>query len=74
MGDWQPIETAPRDGTRILAIWLYDPTRPECSSQPHAVIYWNGVGWEENMCGQVEPEPSHWRPLPEPPLKARKAP
>jgi hypothetical protein len=71
---WQPIETAPRDGTRILAMirWSWsDGTDGEAQD----VIYWHARAqfW---VCGtpmnyvQVLDEgvaPTHWRPLPAPP-------
>lgn len=70
--DWQPIETAPRDGTRFLA----------CG--PHVegvwVVRWNtmsgGPGWLDDSCAghsdywnyiDNEDAYSHWMPLPAPP-------
>ena len=65
MSEWQPIETAPKNGTLIL---LYGY---ECQTQ------WNVCCWvEEEEQGYTGwwnwdwPEyeiPSHWMPLPEPP-------
>lgn len=61
---WQPIETAPKDGTRVLAYW------PDCSCQ---VESWFGP-WLGEMVWQSEFEwgsrrnnPTHWMPLLEPP-------
>jgi hypothetical protein len=62
MTDWQPIETAPKDGTHIL---IYD-AYGECS-----VVYWftydngNDCGWTYD--GGDRFDPSHWMPLPDPP-------
>lgn len=58
---WRPIETAPKDGFHTL---LY---RPE-------IIYigfWATVGWCANTrgCPTIE-SPTHWMPLPAPPLAA----
>jgi hypothetical protein len=53
--DWQPIETAPRDGTSVLAVWAYGA---------HEVVRWCGW-WDAN--GFTRPEPTHWLPLPPPP-------
>ena len=61
---WQPIETAPRDGTRFLAFerWNADYQIYEC--------WWgedfgNWEGWRDAW--DSEPEPTHWMPLPKPP-------
>lgn len=55
--DWQPIETAPTDGTRIIA------TSKGCEVQCHYfhqtakqwwIEYADGPGWQ----------PTHWKPMP----------
>lgn len=63
MSEWQPIETAPRDGTRVLLCG--DPGNPE------VVI---GANWNDIVtpnCFHVPGWgywwPTHWRPLPAPP-------
>jgi hypothetical protein len=63
---WQPIETAPLDGTKL---WLYWPFEHEDDRQK--------VGWYEldhvdspfwTDVEDTEPTPpTHWRPLPSPP-------
>ena len=77
MAEWQPIETAPKDGTWILGI---------NNRGNQAVIIWQdlALGWSGKMrpgwihpfsdgrlssfwnggCGSVA---THWMPLPEPP-------
>jgi hypothetical protein len=74
--EWQPIETAPKDGT-IIDVWLGD-----CPPED-AFFYCGGKGslrsanwhWQN---GKFRPylglnilttfvEPTHWMPLPEPP-------
>jgi hypothetical protein len=65
---WQPIETAPKDGTRILG-W----------SEKHVwkgihTCYWGRDGelnpsrWHGGHCriGHID-QPTHWMQLPEPP-------
>jgi len=59
---WQPIETAPKDASILLAVWNAD--RP---------YYCREVGWWEESDGgfwsiQVMGEPTHWMPLPPPPV------
>ena len=68
--EWQPIETAPKDGTRVLAFYSADE-----------IIYdvvWNDPddGWSDvlgfvSTDGEIEnfnqPDLTHWMPLPAPP-------
>ena len=67
-GVWQPIETAPLDGTPIL-LWPYEPQDFWAGHAPQEVcLGFNclDVGWfnPEQHCTF---EPTHWMPLPEPP-------
>lgn len=73
---WQPIETAPRDGTFILA---FIPYKPEITKQPgriqvlqfhmechgapddHTRLHWQEGGGMYNIIA------THWMPLPKPP-------
>jgi hypothetical protein len=69
---WQPIETAPKDGTRVLAYW------PDCYGNHSAcqVETWFGP-WAKGNSQMVwqsafewadgHNEPTHWMPLPAPP-------
>lgn len=87
MSKWQPIETAPRDGTAIQAripwhgddniiawtgglvdshdedaggwYFLEDQEPPDC--------WTDGICWASNEDGFQSIEPTHWRPLEEPP-------
>ena len=60
---WQPIETAPKDGTEVLVVRVseeYDtPWANVCS-------YFAGR-WMVNAQGDQEMQPTHWMPIPEPP-------
>lgn len=62
--EWQPIETAPKDGTEILAYRKRDVK--SCRWKGDC---WGGDGWTyppaEGMLG--EHAPTHWKPLPAPP-------
>ena len=61
---WQPIETAPKDGTRILGAWpqlrkwwTIQPVFFHCGDWIH--------GWDEDE--DLALYPTHWMPLPTPP-------
>ncbi len=68
--NWQPIETAPKDGQPILlgwtggssdlGFWVADPSRN----------YWELTGWflwDSNVLCDRPSKPTHWMPLPEGP-------
>jgi hypothetical protein len=65
MTDWRPIETAPKDGTRVL---LYQVDSPIGA---HKIwIQYCNAKWGEYWLSSDESlrmEPSHWMPLPPPP-------
>lgn len=70
MSDWQPITTAPKDGTPILATQKgYAYTLNRCK-----VVFWDdeadAVGWHIPEDDEGFPSHSwltHWMPLPGPP-------
>lgn len=68
MSEWQPIETAPKDGTTVIA---FRPTDP-----PHVEgMYWatyDGTdegAWHWTYDGDAPSsnQPTHWMPLPKAP-------
>ena len=68
---WQPIKSAPRDGTPILVFVppTYDWDKGYC-----AVAEWDDGDWAAAECrgaevfGWITPTgPTHWMPLPSPP-------
>lgn len=75
MNEWQPIETAPKDGTEILisdgdyiaiAEWRDDASFKQ---------FENGPGWqifdcEDPFYSWATDSATHWMPLPEPPTSA----
>jgi hypothetical protein len=83
MSDWQPIETAPRDGTHI---WLFYPEARGGEDYSGIVEacwptwddhdptwrgpYSDGLECTLRHCTNVSGEPTHWMPLPEPPAIA----
>jgi hypothetical protein len=73
-GEWQPIETAPRDGTRFLA-WVVTPIYDEDEGRE---VKEAGVSVSYHLWGGFVEYPArpafvhgqrftHWMPLPEPP-------
>lgn len=65
MTDWQPIETAPRDGTSVLLAWRgsVDHGWYVNLDSENAESYW--VYSCEGF--RAIEEPTHWMPWPEPP-------
>jgi hypothetical protein len=70
--EWQPIETAPRDGTRLLCVWA-------CAWGPMVYEGWcQGIGtardggdfWRSHSLVPVSGRPTHWMALPPPPQSA----
>lgn len=66
MMEWQPIETAPNDGTRFL---VYRPNRviiEACVPDGYGCgdWYFEGVMWS-GVANAMDA--THWMPLPEPP-------
>jgi len=74
MSEWQPIETAPKDGTCILA-WCIHAHASAVGEEVdgyrgHVLARWiehNGGGWcWHGLAGTF----SHWMPLPDAPSPA----
>lgn len=71
MADWQPIETAPKDGTEVLLFTRSDvgPEKDywESFGDPHFSTVQIGAfedgKWHQNVIGGA----THWMPLPSPP-------
>jgi|DEB0MinimDraft_3_1074331.scaffolds.fasta_scaffold139672_2 hypothetical protein len=73
--EWQPIETAPKDGTRVLAYWpdvyeinaatqvesWYGPWAP-WGSKEMLLTWQSAFEWADG-----DNSPTHWMPLPNPP-------
>lgn len=57
---WQPIDTAPHDGTALLLF------HPEWDTLLVGLHYAETAGWQSS-CGDLLDEPTHWMPLPPPP-------
>lgn len=61
MSEWQPIETAPKDGRKLL---MWHPGM----ALGALVLFWMDGYWREpaNSLG-LKTTPTHWMPLPDPP-------
>jgi hypothetical protein len=81
---WQPIETAPKDGTPVL-LWERDETHDADAITIGAYVDFACIevrdfqrqepgsyrsGWYDNIQGHCELQPTHWMPLPSPPSLA----
>jgi len=78
MSEWQPIETAPKDGAEIIAYG----TRRGAYGYTDDVKTWTGVRWgmvcdfSHMAWRETKPRPqycngfvpTHWMPLPKPPI------
>lgn len=65
--EWQPIETAPRDGTVILAYWP-SSSWGDGYTYIHPVVFYDGQwihDWDRDE--ETTLDPTHWMPLPTPP-------
>lgn len=66
--DWQPIETAPQDGTEILARRYND-----CFHE-HYVVWWTGsqpYPWQADGNAYAEGRLDEWMPIPRPPEREK---
>lgn len=61
--EWQPIETAPKDGTPILGT--------DEDGEQYVIEWWPKGARQDGFyeCGDLLRAPTHWRPLPSPPSK-----
>lgn len=77
MSKWQEIDTAPKNGSRVI---LYmeehsdegDPRQVACWLPSTDAFAWAGDAWYTDT-GEAWTAPTHWMPLPEPPPKPLKS-
>ncbi len=64
--EWQPIDTAPKDGRRVIlfTVWSETPDYPCPSFSEVQIGYWRHEdGWIMENIG----EPTYWMPIPKSP-------
>src|SRR5574343_24650 len=60
---WREIATAPKDGTRVLVMWVY------WSADPFVAYFKHGRWYGEVALSECSDDgPTHWMPLPAPPV------
>jgi hypothetical protein len=62
MRGWIPIESAPKDGRKVLLCHL--------ANEPFIGRWHNPLGWVDQYSMR---DPTHWQPLPPPPTKEPQA-
>jgi hypothetical protein len=72
MTGWQPIETAPKDGTHILAYWpeiYWAKNVAQCETWFGPRFLGPDCCWQSASAYEYGDavKPTHWMPLPEPP-------
>lgn len=68
MSEWQPIETAPKDGTPVF-LWPGVEIWTGCTVPAVAAWASNIFGWICFSSGASGEIATHWMPLPAPPVQ-----
>jgi hypothetical protein len=72
MADWQPIETVPQEDGAEVDLWC---VHPQHGGMRSANMNWDQVRrrWRDWLGVPLNPgwKPTHWMPLPEPPVVVR---
>ena len=64
MSEWKGIETAPKDGTRVI---VNDPKSPGAGEVTVGSYDPDDERWGDDAARGFPIYPTHWQPLPEPP-------
>lgn len=65
MSEWQPIETAPKDGTRIVLATSDTAYAGRWAESQYIGMWWMSGDYVAAF-SKMNP-PTHWMPLPQPP-------
>jgi len=70
MSEWQPIETAPKDGRAFMVYVVRSENGPHCFAPVSRDS--DGGWWDDSTGDAIEPirGATHWMPLPPGPEKA----
>ena len=69
--EWQPIETAPRNGTRVMLWhprWVDGPDFGQFDKEPFDEPGCYACWYTPIDGSNFEPQPTHWAPMPKPPI------
>lgn len=75
-GKWQLIETAPKDGSRILC-WApgWEPTflmwKENNRFDPPRQYFGDCVEYDDYALAEQDGGPTHWMPIPDPPNEGK---
>lgn len=67
MSEWQPIETAPKDGSRILCVCMHVAAGCEQFLGRMEVDHWDASRKGFGEFNKFYWPATHWQPLPKPP-------
>jgi len=69
--NWQPIETAPRDGSWFMVCICHADEESRYVGGKPLIVFFDGVNFITHSGMHLNSEgyysPTHWMPLPEPP-------
>jgi hypothetical protein len=66
MTDWKTIETAPKNGKKVMLFWADEIFVGSYRLGVRGEPVQDTVGWRSSCCGRFG-YPKHWQPLPESP-------
>ncbi len=73
MSEWQPIETAPRDGTKVIlyirSLGINMGSYDVYETRRNGKVGYHSEGWRADISFVGDIKPLYWMPLPEPPAE-----